>query len=99
MFTLRLILADDVTIQLGDHVWAFGTNFLMYLAVAAVIGLLAEFLVGRLLPFGLVGALITALIGVWLLTKVILLTGIPDLNMYGVPIVKAFIGATIVVAV
>jgi len=99
MFTLNFILADSITIQLGSNVWTIGTNFIIYLIVAAIVGLVAEFLVGWRLPLGLVGAIIAALIGVWLLTKVIIITGIPDINVYGVPIIKALIGAIILVTV
>jgi uncharacterized membrane protein YeaQ/YmgE (transglycosylase-associated protein family) len=99
MFTTQLILADDITIHFGSNVWTIGTDFLIYLIVAAIVGLVAEFLVGWRLPFGFVGAIIAALIGVWLLTKVIIITGIPDINVYGVPILKALIGAIILVAV
>ena len=98
MFALPLILADGVTIKLGDNVWTFGWYFIIYLIVAAVVGLVAEFIVGWRLPFGFVGAIIAALVGVWLLTKVIILTGIDDINVYGVPIVRALIGAVILVA-
>jgi uncharacterized membrane protein YeaQ/YmgE (transglycosylase-associated protein family) len=97
MFT-QLLLADGVTIQLGSNIWTFGLDFLVYLIVAAIVGFVAEALVGRRLPFGFVGAIIAALIGVWLLTKVIIITGIPDIIVYGVPIVKALIGAIILVA-
>ena len=99
MLALRFILADGVTIKLGDNVWTFGTNFLIYLIVAAIVGLLAEFIVGWRLPFGIIGAIIAALIGAWLLTKVIILTGIGDLNVAGVPLLRALIGAIILVAV
>jgi uncharacterized membrane protein YeaQ/YmgE (transglycosylase-associated protein family) len=76
MLTLQLILADGVTIKLGSNVWTLDLNFIIYLIVAAVVGLVAEALVGRRLPFGFVGAIIAALIGVWLLTKVIIINGI-----------------------
>jgi uncharacterized membrane protein YeaQ/YmgE (transglycosylase-associated protein family) len=99
MLALQLILADGVTIQLGDNVWTFGLNFIIYLIVAAVVGLVAEALVGRRLPFGFVGAIIAALIGVWLLTKVIIISGIGDINVYGVPIFRALVGAIILVAI
>jgi uncharacterized membrane protein YeaQ/YmgE (transglycosylase-associated protein family) len=99
MLALQLILADGVTIHLGDNVWTFDTNFILYLIVAAVVGLVAEALVGRRLPFGFVGAIIAALIGVWLLTKVIIISGIGDINVYGVPIFRALIGAIILVAI
>ena len=99
MFTLQFILADGVTIKLGDNVWTFGLNFIIYLIVAAVIGLVAESLVGRRLPFGFVGAIIAALVGAWLLTKVIVISGIGDIYVYNVPIFRALVGAIFLVAI
>jgi uncharacterized membrane protein YeaQ/YmgE (transglycosylase-associated protein family) len=63
MLTLSFILADGVTIKPRNNIWTFGINFLIGLIVAAVIGLVAESLVGRRLPFGFVGAIIAALVG------------------------------------
>jgi hypothetical protein len=68
MLALQFLLADGVTIKLGDNIWTFGLNFIMYLIVAAIVGLVAESLVGRRLPFGFVGAIIVALVGAWLRT-------------------------------
>ena len=99
MLALQFILADGVTITLGGHVWTFGLNFIIYLIVAAVVGFVAESLVGRRLPFGFVGAIIAALVGAWLLTKVIVINGIGDINVYGVPIFRALVGAIILVAI
>ena len=99
MLALQFILADGVTIKLGDNVWTFGLNFIIYLIVAAVVGLVAEFIVGWRLPLGFIGAIIAALVGVWLLTKVIIISGIGDINVYGVPIFRALVGAIILVAI
>src|SRR5258708_876248 len=99
MLALQFILADGVTIKLGSNVWTFDLSFLIYLLVAAIVGLVAEALVGRRLPFGFVGAIIAALVGVWLLTKVIVINGIGDINVYGVPIFRALIGAIILVGI
>src|ERR1700726_156774 len=85
MLALQFILADGVTIKLGDNVWTFGINFIIYLIVAAIIGL--------------VGAIVAALVGAWLLTKVIIINGIGDINVYGVPIFRALVGAIILVAI
>src|SRR5437870_6280393 len=98
MLALNLILADGVTIKIGDNVWTFGLNFIIYLIVAAIVGFLAEFIVGWRLPFGFVGAIIAAIIGIWLMTQVIIITGIGDINLFGVPIIRALIGAIIFVA-
>ena len=98
MFTFLFLLAGGITVKLGDNVWTFGFNFLIYLLVAAVVGLVAESIAGGGLPFGFIGAIIAALVGAWLLTKVIVINGIGDINVFGVPIVRALIGAIILVA-
>lgn len=101
MLTLSLILADGVTIKIGDNVWTFGLNFIVYLIVAAIVGFIAESLVGWRLPFGFIGAIIAALIGIWLMTQVIIITGIGDINIPTsppVPLIRALIGAIIFVA-
>jgi uncharacterized membrane protein YeaQ/YmgE (transglycosylase-associated protein family) len=102
MFTLQFILADGVTIKLGDNVWTFGLSFIIYLLVAAVVGFVAESVVGRRLPFGFVGAIIAALVGAWLLTKVIIINGIGDIYIPTtpqVPLIRALVGAIILVAI
>ena len=73
-------------------------DFIIYLIVAAIVGLVAEFIVGWRLPFGFIGAIIAALLGIWLLTHVVLLVIPGDPTIYGVPIIKALIGAIIMVA-
>ena len=99
LLALSTIIADGVTIRIGDNVWTFGWNFLVYLIVAAVVGFIAEAIVGWRLPLGFVGAIIAALIGIWLMTRVILITGIGDVDIYGVPIIRALLGAIIFVAI
>jgi uncharacterized membrane protein YeaQ/YmgE (transglycosylase-associated protein family) len=54
---------------------------------------------GEDIHFGFVGAIIAALVGAWLLTKVIVISGIGDINVFGVPIVTALVGAIILVAI
>ena len=98
LLALSTVLGDGVTIKIGGNVWSFGLNFLIYLIVAAIVGFLAEFIVGWRLPFGFIGAIIAALIGIWLMTNVIIITGIGDINLFGVPLFRALIGAIIFVA-
>jgi uncharacterized membrane protein YeaQ/YmgE (transglycosylase-associated protein family) len=92
------ILADGISIHIGDNIWSFSLNFIIYLIIAAIVGFVAEFIVGWRLPFGFIGAIIAALIGIWLMTQVIILTGFGDINVNGVPIIRALIGAIIFVA-
>jgi uncharacterized membrane protein YeaQ/YmgE (transglycosylase-associated protein family) len=94
-----LILADGITIHIGNNSWTIGLNFIIYLLVAAVVGLLAEAIVGWRLPFGIVGAIIVALVGIWLMTQVIVITGFGDINIAGVPIIRALIGGIVLVAI
>jgi uncharacterized membrane protein YeaQ/YmgE (transglycosylase-associated protein family) len=99
-FSLAALLPADggITIQIGNHLWSFGTNVIIYLIVAALVGLAAEFIVGWRLPFGFVGAIVLALIGIWLMTQVIIINGVGDIIIGGVPLLRALIGAILLVA-
>ena len=92
-------LADGVTIHIGDNVWTFGTNVIVYIIIAASVGIVAEFIVGWRLPFGIIGAIIAGVIGVWMMTQVIVITGFGDFNINGVPVIRALIGAIILIAI
>jgi uncharacterized membrane protein YeaQ/YmgE (transglycosylase-associated protein family) len=99
MLAALLILADGVTIKIGSNVWSFGLNFILYLIIAAIVGLIAEYIVGWRLPLGIIGAIVAALVGIWLMTQVIVITGIGDIFLFGVPIIRALIGAIVLVAI
>jgi len=95
-----MIFADTITIKIGNTVLYLGTNLLVYLAVAAIVGLVAEFIIGWRLPFGIIGATIAALIGIWLMTQVIVISGIPDYAINTTPpiyLVRATLGAALFV--
>jgi uncharacterized membrane protein YeaQ/YmgE (transglycosylase-associated protein family) len=99
---LSMILADTITIKIGNTVLYLSTNLLVYLAVAAIVGLVAEFFIGWRLPFGIIGATIAALIGIWLMTSVIVISGIPDYALNTTPpiyLVRAVIGAALFVII
>ena len=98
LLALTTVIGDGVTIKIGGNAWTFGLGFIIYLIVAAIVGLIAEAIVGWRVPFGFVGAIIAAVIGIWLLTQVIIITGIGDIYIQGVPIIRALIGAIIFVA-
>jgi uncharacterized membrane protein YeaQ/YmgE (transglycosylase-associated protein family) len=101
MAAVSMILADVVTIKIGNNIWSFNLNLIVYLIVAAVIGLVAESILGWRTPLGIIGAIVAALVGVWLMTQVIIITGIPDYNIPttpAVPLVRALIGAIVLVA-
>jgi uncharacterized membrane protein YeaQ/YmgE (transglycosylase-associated protein family) len=101
--SLALVHTDQVLLAGNIAGWHFviTTSQLIYWAIAAIVGLVAESIVGWRLPFGFIGAIIAALIGVWLLTDVIPLNIAGDITIAGqpIPIIKALLGAIIVVAI
>lgn len=84
----------------------FGYHFvitvsqLIYWGIAALVGLVAESIVGWRLPFGILGAILAALIGIWLLTNVVQVNIPGDFIIAGqpIPLIKSLLGAIIVVA-
>jgi uncharacterized membrane protein YeaQ/YmgE (transglycosylase-associated protein family) len=95
MLASLLVLADGVTIQIGSNIWSFSLNFLLYLLIAGIVGLIAEYIVGWRVPFGIIGAVIAALVGIWLMTQVIVISGIGDIVLFGVPLIRALLGAIV----
>lgn len=72
------------------------THLLVLLLVGAVVGLVAERLTNRALPYGWIGAIVAGLVGAWLMVDVLKLVILPDLAVGGIPLVSALIGAVIV---
>src|SRR5437660_2414503 len=100
MFALHTLLADSV-VMTGN---IFGFHFvitmsqIIYWLIAAIVGIIAEFIVGWRLPFGFIGAILAALLGIWLLTNVVSVTIPGDVFVYGLPLFKALPRATVLVA-
>src|SRR5215471_10357909 len=97
MFTL-LSEVPLITISVGNLHLALYQSQLMYLLVAAIVGFVAEFIVGWRLPFGVIGAIIAALVGIWIVTNVVILIIPGDIMLFGIPLFKALIGATVFTA-
>ena len=97
MFTL-LSEAPLITIYVGNIHLALYLSQVMYFLVAAFVGFVAEFIVGWRLPFGIVGAIIAALGGLWIVTNVVVLVIPGDLVFFGIPLFKALIGASLFAA-
>jgi uncharacterized membrane protein YeaQ/YmgE (transglycosylase-associated protein family) len=74
-------------------------QLILYLLVALVAGLLAERLVSAALPGGFIGTILAALLGMWLMVSVLHFTVPGDLDIAGVPILTAIIGAVIVLVI
>src|SRR2546428_2050316 len=51
LYILSQVPADGITIKIGNYLWSFGLNVIIYLLVAAIVGIVAESIVGWRLPF------------------------------------------------
>jgi uncharacterized membrane protein YeaQ/YmgE (transglycosylase-associated protein family) len=74
-------------------------QLIVYLLVALLAGLLAERLVGASLPGGFLGALLAALLGMWLMIGVLRFAVPGDVDLAGVPLVTAVLGAVLVLVI
>jgi uncharacterized membrane protein YeaQ/YmgE (transglycosylase-associated protein family) len=99
MLASLLVLADGITVKLGNNVFTIGVDLILYLIIAAIVGYVAERIVRSSVPFGIVGSIIVALIGIWLMTRVLIINGIPDITVLGVPLIRALIGAILLVLI
>ncbi len=99
MLASLLVLADGITIKLGNNVFSIGVDLILYLIIAAIVGYVAERIVRSSVPFGIIGSIIVALIGIWLMTRVLIINGIPDITVLGVPLIRALIGAILLVLI
>ena len=101
MLMSHMLFVDTVVLTatiFGQHV-VVTLSQLIYAIIAAIVGLVAEFIVGWRLPLGIVGGFIAALIGIWLMTTVVNLVIPGDPIVYGVPLLKTLIGAIVFVAI
>lgn len=96
MFTL--LEAPLITISVGNVHLALYLSQIMYFLVAALVGFIAESIVGWRLPFGIIGAIIAALIGIWIVNNVVILIIPGDPVLFGIPLFKALIGAILFTA-
>ncbi|GAC1616790.1 MAG: hypothetical protein NVS4B11_05220 [Ktedonobacteraceae bacterium] len=99
MLASLLVLADGITVKIGSNVFTIGVDLILYLIIAAIVGYLAERIVRSSVPFGIIGSIIVALIGIWLMTRVLVISGIGDIYLLGVPLVRALIGAILLVLI
>ena len=70
-------------------------QLVVYLLVAAIVGLVAERIVGSG-PWGLLGSIIVGLLGIWVMLNVVHWVVPGDLQVAGVPVLTAILGAIIV---
>jgi uncharacterized membrane protein YeaQ/YmgE (transglycosylase-associated protein family) len=72
---------------------------IVYLLVALLAGLIAERLVGAGLPGGWLGSVLAALLGIWLMVSVLSFSVPGDIDLAGVPLITAILGAALVIVI
>ena len=71
-------------------------GLIVYLLVALLAGIIAERLVGAALPGGLIGTILAALLGIALMLNVLHFAVPGDVQVGGVPLITAILGAALV---
>ena len=87
-----------LTINLGNLHLVLYQSQVLYLLVAVVVSLVTEFIGGWRSPLSILGAIVAALIGIWIVTSVVTLIIPGDLVLFGVPLFKALSGAILFAA-
>jgi len=90
---------SDIVIMAGQYKIVLTLNLLLYLLIAAIVGLVAEAIVGWRVPFGIIGAIVFALVGMWVMTNIIIIKGMGDYVLFGVPLIRTLIGSVIMVMI
>lgn len=99
MLHFATILAADITIKISASIWSISLSIILSLIIAIIIGLIARFILKDRSSIGFIGAIIAAFIGIWLATQIIIIQGIGDIFISGIPIIRALIGAIILVII
>lgn len=75
------------------------TQFIIWLIIAALIGIIAEFVAGRRAPAGIFGAIMVGLFAIFLIVGFFRfhIAGEPSIN--GVPIISTIIAAIVLVII
>jgi uncharacterized membrane protein YeaQ/YmgE (transglycosylase-associated protein family) len=72
-------------------------HLLTLFVVGAVLGVTAERLTDRTMPYGWIGSITAGLLGAWLMTDGFHVAIAPHLTVAGIPLLSAVLGAMIVV--
>jgi uncharacterized membrane protein YeaQ/YmgE (transglycosylase-associated protein family) len=74
-------------------------NLIIWLIIAAIVGIIGELLARRRTPFGIVGAIILGFIAIFLVVGVLHwhIVGEPYLN--GVPLITSILAAAVIIAI
>jgi uncharacterized membrane protein YeaQ/YmgE (transglycosylase-associated protein family) len=75
------------------------TQFLVWLIIAAIIGILGEFIAGRRAPAGILGAIMVGLFSIFLIVGFFHFHIVGEPTIEGVPIISTIIAAVMLVII
>ncbi len=75
------------------------TQLVIWLIIAALIGLIGEFIAGRRAPAGIIGAIMIGLLSIFLIVGFFHFHIIGEPIVQGVPVISTIIAAVILVAI
>jgi uncharacterized membrane protein YeaQ/YmgE (transglycosylase-associated protein family) len=84
-----------INLQVESFHFSLGLSQLLFWGIALIVGILARLIFGHRFPFGIIGTIIVALIGIWFVTDIILIDVSQDIVFYGSPLLKALVGAVV----
>ena len=75
------------------------TQLVIYIIIAALIGIIGEFIAGRRAPAGIVGAIMIGLLSIFLIVGFFHFHIVGEPTVEGVPLISTIIAAIILVAI
>jgi len=93
MISSLILLSDPI-------LYSFTLSHLIYLMIAIIIGILAETIIGWRLPYGVLGAILCAVLGIIIILLLPVKIG-GEVSMFGlsIAVAKAFVGGAILVTI
>ncbi len=75
------------------------TQLIIWIIIAAIIGLVGEFIAGRRAPAGIIGAIMIGLLSIFLIVGFFHFHIVGEPSLEGVPLISTIIAAVILVAI
>ena len=75
------------------------TQLIIWIIIAALIGIIGEFIAGRRAPAGIVGAILIGLLSIFLIVGFFHFPIVGEPTVEGVPLISTIIAAVILVAI
>jgi uncharacterized membrane protein YeaQ/YmgE (transglycosylase-associated protein family) len=89
----------EIFLQGGGFMEVTFTQLIIWIIIAALIGIIGEFIAGRRAPAGILGAIMIGLLSIFLIVGFFHFHIVGEPTIQGVPIISTIIAAIILVAI